>query len=77
LFPFLNSTPTFKTTTPTSRTQLKQQLMREQLQQQERREAELKRQQLERRAPSNTPAQKVPVSIQSFDVPPQVLQVST
>lgn len=77
LFPFLNSPPTFKTATPTSRTQLKLQLMREQLQQQERREAELKQQQLERRAPSLTPALKVPVSIQSVDVPPQVLQVST
>lgn len=77
LFPFLNSTPTFKTATPTSRTQLKQQLMREQLQEQERREAELKQQQVERRAPSNTSALKVPLSIQSVDVPPQVLQVST
>jgi cell shape-determining protein MreC len=76
LFSFLNSPPTFKTATPTSRTQLKLQLMREQLQQQERREAELKQQQLQRRAPSLTPALKVPVSIQSVDVPPQVLQVS-
>jgi len=51
--------------------------MREQLQQLERREAELRQQQVERRAPPLTPALKVPVSIQSVDVPPQVLQVSS
>jgi regulator of protease activity HflC (stomatin/prohibitin superfamily) len=50
--------------------------MREQSQQEDRREAEL-RQQLERRVQPLTPALKVPVSIQSVDVPPQVLQVST
>ncbi|XP_069693156.1 microphthalmia-associated transcription factor isoform X2 [Periplaneta americana] len=71
------SPPTFKTATPTSRTQLKLQLMREQLQQQERREAELRQQQLERRPPPLTPALKVPLNIQSVDVPPQVLQVRT
>jgi hypothetical protein len=76
-FLFLNSPPTFKTATPTSRTQLKLQLMREQSQQQERREAELRQQQLERRVQPLTAALKVPVSIQSVDVPPQVLQVST
>jgi hypothetical protein len=75
-FLFLDSPPTFKTATPTSRTQLKLQLMREQIQQQERREAELKQQQLQRRVQSHTPALKVPVSVQSVDVPPQVLQVS-
>lgn len=42
VFLFLIYRPTFKTTTPTSRTQLKQQLQREQLQ-------ELERQELERR----------------------------
>lgn len=41
-FLFTSTSPTFKTATPTSRTQLKQQLQREQLQ-------ELERQELERR----------------------------
>ncbi|XP_021931882.1 transcription factor EC isoform X2 [Zootermopsis nevadensis] len=71
------SPPTFKTATSTSRTQLKLQLMREQIQQQERREAELRQQQLERRLQPLSAALKVPVSIQSVDVPPQVLQVRT
>ncbi|XP_076760411.1 transcription factor Mitf isoform X2 [Xylocopa sonorina] len=71
--------PTFKTATPTSRTQLKLQLMREQLQEQERREAEL-RQNLQQQRPTAAPPRPVPsTSLSSIgvDVPPQVLQVRT
>ncbi|XP_049806377.1 microphthalmia-associated transcription factor isoform X1 [Schistocerca nitens] len=66
--------PTFKTVTPTSRTQLKLQLMREKWQEEERREAEKQAQQQ-----SSSTSIKVPVNIHSFgiDVPPQVLQVRT
>lgn len=82
--------PTFKTATPTSRTQLKQQLQREQLQ-------ELERLDLERRVAENKNASastagvshnqqlntgstsyalKVPLQSIGVDVPPQVLQVT-
>ncbi|XP_043508131.1 microphthalmia-associated transcription factor isoform X1 [Frieseomelitta varia] len=71
--------PTFKTATPTSRTQLKLQLMREQLQEQERREAEF-RQNLQQQRPTAAPPRPVPAAPLSsigVDVPPQVLQVRT
>lgn len=71
------SPPTFKTATPTSRTQLKLQLMREQLQEQERREAEF-RQNLQQQRPTAAPPRPVPstsLSTIGVDVPPQVLQV--
>ncbi|XP_054000153.1 microphthalmia-associated transcription factor isoform X1 [Hylaeus anthracinus] len=71
--------PTFKTATPTSRTQLKLQLMREQLQEQERREAEF-RQSLQQQRPAAAPPRPVPpasLSTIGVDVPPQVLQVRT
>ncbi|XP_060818394.1 microphthalmia-associated transcription factor isoform X1 [Bombus pascuorum] len=71
--------PTFKTATPTSRTQLKLQLMREQLQEQERREAEF-RQNLQQQRPTTAPPRPVPTTTLStigVDVPPQVLQVRT
>ncbi|KAI4479047.1 hypothetical protein M0804_011509 [Polistes exclamans] len=71
------SPPTFKTATPTSRTQLKLQLMREQLQEQERREAEF-RQSLQQQRPAAAhprPVPPTPLSTIGVDVPPQVLQV--
>ncbi|XP_076676343.1 transcription factor Mitf isoform X2 [Andrena cerasifolii] len=71
--------PTFKTATPTSRTQLKLQLMREQLQEQERRESEF-RQNLQLHRPPAAPPRPVPpaaLSTIGVDVPPQVLQVRT
>ncbi|XP_066581284.1 microphthalmia-associated transcription factor isoform X2 [Prorops nasuta] len=71
--------PTFKTATPTSRTQLKLQLMREQQQEQERREAEF-RQSLQQQRPAAAPPRPVPptpLSTIGVDVPPQVLQVRT
>lgn len=77
--PNIDSPPTFKTATPTSRTQLKLQLMREQLQEQERREAEF-RQNLEQQRPTAAPPRPVPsapLSTIGVDVPPQVLQVRT
>ncbi|KAI4488808.1 hypothetical protein M0802_011233 [Mischocyttarus mexicanus] len=73
------SPPTFKTATPTSRTQLKLQLMREQLQEQERREAEF-RQSLQQQRPAAAhprPVPPTPLSTIGVDVPPQVLQVRT
>ncbi|XP_025158448.1 microphthalmia-associated transcription factor isoform X2 [Harpegnathos saltator] len=71
--------PTFKTATPTSRTQLKLQLMREQLHEQERREAEF-RQSLQQHRPAAAPPRPVPptpLPTIGVDVPPQVLQVRT
>ncbi|XP_071558628.1 transcription factor Mitf isoform X1 [Temnothorax nylanderi] len=71
--------PTFKTVTPTSRTQLKLQLMREQLQEQERRQAEF-RQSLQQQRPAAAPPRPVPptpLPTIGVDVPPQVLQVRT
>ncbi|XP_014468678.1 PREDICTED: transcription factor EC isoform X3 [Dinoponera quadriceps] len=73
------SPPTFKTATPTSRTQLKLQLMREQLHEQERREAEF-RQSLQQQRPAAAPPRPVPptpLPTIGVDVPPQVLQVRT
>ncbi|XP_057323207.1 transcription factor EC isoform X3 [Microplitis mediator] len=73
------SPPTFKTATPTSRTQLKLQLMREQLQEQERREAEF-RQSLQQQKPIAATPKPVPgaqLTTIGVDVPPQVLQVRT
>ncbi|XP_078047563.1 transcription factor Mitf isoform X2 [Augochlora pura] len=77
--PNTDSPPTFKTATPTSRTQLKLQLMREQQQEQERREAEF-RQSLQQQRPAAAPPRPVPpasLSTIGVDVPPQVLQVRT
>ncbi|XP_036146955.1 microphthalmia-associated transcription factor isoform X2 [Monomorium pharaonis] len=77
--PDTGSPPTFKTATPTSRTQLKLQLMREQLQEQERRQAEF-RQSLQQQRPAAAPPRPVPptpVPTIGVDVPPQVLQVRT
>nr|XP_050864128.1 microphthalmia-associated transcription factor isoform X4 [Vespula vulgaris] len=77
--PDTGSPPTFKTATPTSRTQLKLQLMREQLQEQERREAEF-RQSLQQQRPAAAhprPVPPTPLSTIGVDVPPQVLQVRT
>ncbi|XP_033215704.1 microphthalmia-associated transcription factor [Belonocnema kinseyi] len=77
--PDTGSPPTFKTATPTSRTQLKLQLMREQLQEQERREAEF-RQNLQQQRPAAAPPRPVPptpLPTIGVDVPPQVLQVRT
>lgn len=74
---FFFSPPTFKTTTPTSRTQLKLQLMREQLQEQERRQAEF-RQSLQQQRPAAAlprPVPPTPLPTIGVDVPPQVLQV--
>ncbi|XP_063220384.1 microphthalmia-associated transcription factor isoform X2 [Bacillus rossius redtenbacheri] len=73
------SSPTFKTATTTSRTQLKLQLMKQQLQEQERREAEMRQQKEQQLRLSNATSNKVPVTIQdiAMDVPPQVLQVKT
>lgn len=66
------SRPTFKTLTPTSRTQLKQQLQREQLlQEAERREAERKALEQKKRDEES----KVPLQSIGVDVPPQILQV--
>ncbi|XP_012252484.2 microphthalmia-associated transcription factor isoform X2 [Athalia rosae] len=74
--------PTFKTATPTSRTQLRLQLMREQHQEQERREAELRHNLQQQRlsrpvAASPRPVPPTPLSTIGVDVPPQVLQVRT
>ncbi|XP_075219011.1 transcription factor Mitf isoform X2 [Lycorma delicatula] len=85
-----DSPPTFKTSTPTSRTQLKLQLQREKLQEEQKREAERRRAEETAAAtqqnhqamigptlPAATTA--APVNIHSFgvQVPPQVLQVKT
>lgn len=72
------SSPTFKTITPTSRTQLKQQLQREQLlQEAERKAAERKaleqKQQQQQQEPEES---KVPLQSIGVDVPPQILQVN-
>lgn len=71
--------PTFKTATPTSRTQLKQQLQREQLQELERQD--LERREAEKKFKNQSSQQqsnvlKVPLQSIGVDVPPQVLQVS-
>jgi hypothetical protein len=74
------SPPTFKTSTTTSRTQLKQQLMREQLQEQDRKEAERKPPPPAAAAPV-TPAAPInaplpaTLAAASVELPPQVLEV--
>ncbi|XP_041983676.1 transcription factor EB isoform X2 [Aricia agestis] len=79
--PVTESPPTFKTLTPTSRTQLKQQLMREHAQEQLRRES-LQAQQggvskdNEERTKKSTPTD-VPRITPHVELPPQVLQVRT
>lgn len=69
--------PTFKTLTPTSRTQLKQQLQREQLlQEAERKEAERKAlQQQQHQQQKQNEDCKVPLQSIGVDVPQQILQV--
>lgn len=68
--------PTFKTITPTSRTQLKQQLQREQLlQEAERKEAERKALQEQQQKRNKEEELKVPLQSIDVDVPPQILQV--
>lgn len=70
--------PTFKTATPTSRTQLKQQLQREQLQELERQDLERREAEKKLKNQSNQTSNVLKVPLQSIgvDVPPQVLQVS-
>jgi microphthalmia-associated transcription factor len=78
-FPFASARPTFKTITPMSRTQLRQQLQREQLiQEAERKEAERKAQQQQQQQQQKASEQlKVPLQSIDVDVPPQILQVRT
>ncbi|XP_055690372.1 microphthalmia-associated transcription factor-like isoform X3 [Lutzomyia longipalpis] len=68
--------PTFKNATLTSRTHLRQQLQREQQQDLERREAERKNCQQNHQTSPQT-SSSVKVTLQSVDVPPQVLKVQT
>ncbi|XP_037294509.1 transcription factor EB isoform X2 [Manduca sexta] len=70
--------PTFKTLTPTSRTQLKQQLMREHAQEQLRRESQAQQagQFKDEEKKKSAPAE-VPRITPHVDLPPQVLQVRT
>lgn len=77
---FFYSPPNFKTATPTSRTQLKQQLMREKLQEEQRREAAVEAAAAAAAAASealNVPTPPVPLhhALQGIDLPQQVLQV--
>ncbi|XP_077288315.1 transcription factor Mitf isoform X4 [Arctopsyche grandis] len=79
--------PTFKTLTPTSRTQLKQQLMREQFHEQHRRESLQQQAQSQTQLTLNKPRRQevltIPTTVtntsvhSSVEVPPQVLQVRT
>ncbi|CRL06194.1 CLUMA_CG018960, isoform C [Clunio marinus] len=71
--------PTFKTLTPTSRTQLKQQLQRQQLlEEAERKEVEKKTlQQQHQENKVKDEESKVPLKSIGVDVPPQILQVRT
>uniref|UniRef100_A0A1L8DHW9 Putative microphthalmia-associated transcription factor isoform x2 n=1 Tax=Nyssomyia neivai TaxID=330878 RepID=A0A1L8DHW9_9DIPT len=73
--PPADQSPTFKTATLTSRTNLRQQLQREQQQDLERREAERKNCQAPHTPPQTSSSVKV--TLQSVDVPPQVLKVQT
>ncbi|XP_053618704.1 transcription factor EB isoform X2 [Plodia interpunctella] len=72
--------PTFKTLTPTSRTQLKQQLMREHAQEQLRRES-LQAQQAGQSKDNEDKKKSAPAEVPRIaplvDLPPQVLQVRT
>lgn len=64
--------------TPTSRTQLKQQLQREQLlQEAERKEAERRALQQQQNQQTKNEESKVPLQSIDVDVPPQILQVRT
>ncbi|XP_032524945.2 transcription factor EB isoform X2 [Danaus plexippus] len=78
--PVTESPPTFKTLTPTSRTQLKQQLMREHAQEQLRRES-LQTQQggqsKEHEDKKKSLPTEVPRVAPHLELPPQVLQVRT
>ncbi|KAF9414840.1 hypothetical protein HW555_007373 [Spodoptera exigua] len=72
--------PTFKTLTPTSRTQLKQQLMREHAQEQLRREslqAQQAGQSKDNEEKKKSSPAEVPRITPHVDLPPQVLQVRT
>ncbi|CAH2061032.1 unnamed protein product, partial [Iphiclides podalirius] len=72
--------PTFKTLTPTSRTQLKQQLMREHAQEQLRRES-LQTQQGQSKENGEDKKKSIPTDVPritpNVELPPQVLQVRT
>lgn len=78
--PVTESPPTFKTLTPTSRTQLKQQLMREHAQEQLRRES-LQVQQAGQSKENDDKKKSSPTDVPRVtphvDLPPQVLQVRT
>lgn len=78
--PITESPPTFKTLTPTSRTQLKQQLMREHAQEQLRREslqAQQAGQSKDNEEKKKSSPAEVPRITPHVDLPPQVLQVRT
>ncbi|XP_037876875.1 transcription factor EB isoform X1 [Bombyx mori] len=78
--PITESPPTFKTLTPTSRTQLKQQLMREHAQEQLRRESQNQQagqsKDNEEHKKKSSPTE-VPRITPHVELPPQVLQVRT
>ncbi|KAJ0171173.1 hypothetical protein K1T71_013372 [Dendrolimus kikuchii] len=78
--PITESPPTFKTLTPTSRTQLKQQLMREHAQEQLRRES-LQAQQAGQSKDNEEKKKSAPAEVPRItphvELPPQVLQVRT
>ncbi|KAM3959881.1 LOW QUALITY PROTEIN: transcription factor Mitf [Aphomia sociella] len=78
--PITESPPTFKTLTPTSRTQLKQQLMREHAQEQLRRES-LQVQQAGQSKDNEDKKKSTPTDVPRItphvELPPQVLQVRT
>ncbi|XP_037965911.2 transcription factor EB isoform X3 [Plutella xylostella] len=74
--PITESPPTFKTLTPTSRTQLKQQLMREHAHEQLRRES-LQVQQAGQSKDAERKRPDAPRLVPHGDLPPQVLQVRT
>ncbi|XP_075986955.1 transcription factor Mitf isoform X2 [Anticarsia gemmatalis] len=78
--PITESPPTFKTLTPTSRTQLKQQLMREHAQEQLRREslqAQQAGQSKDNEDKKKSSPTEVPRITPHVELPPQVLQVRT
>ncbi|XP_059609834.1 microphthalmia-associated transcription factor [Phlebotomus argentipes] len=75
--PPADQSPTFKTATLTSRTNLRQQLQREQQHDIERREAERRLVTSTQTSAPQTTTSSVKVTLQSVDVPPQVLKVQT
>ncbi|XP_072945830.1 transcription factor E3 [Epargyreus clarus] len=77
--PITESPPTFKTLTPTSRTQLKQQLMREHAQEQLRRESQAQQagQSKDGEEKKKSSPAEVPRITPHVELPPQVLQVRT